>query len=43
VPLIVKLVPAVPIVGVKLVMVGALEEVTVKDVLLETELPETVT
>ena len=43
VPLIVKLVPEAPIVGVKLVIVGAVEDVTVKDVLLETEFPETVT
>jgi hypothetical protein len=36
-------VPLVPIVGEILLIVGAVEVVTVKDVLLETVLPETVT
>ena len=43
VPLIVTVVPAVPIVGVKLVIVGASEAATVKDVLLETLLADVVT
>jgi hypothetical protein len=43
VPLTVTLVPEAPIVGVKLLIVGALEAETVKEVLLETEPAEVVT
>ena len=43
VPVTVMLVPPVPIVGEIAEMVGAAEDVTVKDVALETEFPETVT
>ena len=43
VPLIVRLVPVVPVVGERLLIVGALELVTVNEVLLETETAETVT